>query len=81
MSAAVPHPGYPSSSVADDPTTVNADSYGERSSVGLGRAMLALFISSVLTTAIHLAIVAIGAEPHSLSGGLLYFVAFAVARR
>ena len=57
---------------------MNADSSGERSSVGLGRAMLALFISSALTTAVHLAIVAIGAEPHSLGGGLLYFVAFVV---
>jgi hypothetical protein len=57
---------------------MNADSYGERSSVGLGRAMLALFISSVLTAVIQLGIWAIGAEPHSLGGGLLYFIAFVV---
>jgi hypothetical protein len=40
--------------------------------------MLALFISSVLTAFVQLGLLAIGAEPHSLGGSLLYFVAFVV---
>lgn len=37
-----------------------------------------MFISSVLMAVIQLGIIAIGAEPHSLGGGLVYFVAFVV---
>jgi hypothetical protein len=50
----------------------------ERDSVGLGRAMLALFISSIIVFATQLGLYAIGATPHSLGGGLLYFVALVV---
>ena len=37
-----------------------------------------MFISSLLMTVIQLGVLAIGAEPHSLGGGLVYFVVLVV---
>jgi hypothetical protein len=48
--------------------------YFERDSVGLGKAMLALFISSMLMLVARLLVIALHAVPHAWFGELVYFV-------